>query len=89
VASDGALFGLVLVTVGLTVALIRWRPRAVREYFFNPIENGRTLLGALILIAGVITALNSGVAWMMLLALVGVAFATTYFYFEEPHKEIR
>ncbi len=87
--SDAILVTLSILTVLFTLALIRWRRQAVKEYFFNPIENGRTVLGAFILIAGVVTALKSGVAWMMLLALVGIAFGVAYLEYEQPHKEIR
>lgn len=87
--SDAVLATVAFLTVAVTLLLIRYRTEAVRRYFFKPIESGRLIFGAFILIAGVITALNSGVAWMMILGLVGIAFATAFFYFEEPHKDIR
>lgn len=87
--SDTLLAGLVIVTILGTVALLRLYPTATRRYFFEPIENGRTAAGAFFLVIGVIYALQSGVAWMVLLAIVGIAFAVSFIYFEEPHKEIR
>lgn len=87
--SDTLLAALVVVTIVVTWLLVRARPGDVRRYFFAPIENGRTVIGGLILLAGVITALQSGVAWMVMLALIGVAFAVTFVYYEEPHKDIR
>lgn len=80
---------LLVATVAVTLALIHIYPTAVRRRFFEPIEGMRTLLGALILVVGVWYALNTGVAWMVGLAIVGAAFITAFLYYEEPHKDIR
>lgn len=87
--SDAIVSLLAILTVVITLLLIRFRDGAVRRYFFNPIENGRILFGGLILVAGVITGLKSGVAYMVFLALIGIAFGTAFVYYEEPHKDIR
>jgi len=87
--SNTLVAGLVIVTVAVTVALIKLKPNALKRYWYQPIENGRTILGGLILAAGVVTFLYSGVAYLMLAALAGIAFAVTFVYYEEPHKDIR
>lgn len=80
---------LVAATIAVTILLAVKYPRLVRDSFLEPIESARTLFGLAIGILAVWYALNSGVAWMMGLALLGVAFVTAYVYFEEPHNDIR
>jgi cobalamin synthase len=87
--SDTVLATLVVVTILATVAAARLYPTATRAYFFEPIESARTVGGAVLLLFAVVTFLQSGVAWLMLVAILLLAFAVTFVYFEEPHKEIR
>lgn len=87
--SDTLVYGLVALTVLATLALARWYPTLVRDRFVEPIDGLRTLIGILVGIAFIWHALNSGVTWMILLALAGVAFVTGYLYFEQPHNDIR
>lgn len=82
-------FTLIVATVAMTLALIHFYPTAVRNNFFEPIEGMRTVFGVIILGAGVWYFLNTGVGWMIGIAIVGIAFVTAYLYYEEPHKEIR
>lgn len=88
-ADETLIIALVAVTIAVTGFLLARRPDTVRRYFFEPIENGRMIVGLLVLVLASWTFLRSGVAWLMLVALLGIAFAVTFVYFEEPHKEIR
>lgn len=88
-AGETVIVGLVAGTIVLTLFLLVRYPRAMRAYFFDPIEQGRLIIGLIILVVGAWTLLNSGVPYLMAFALVGVAFVTAYVYIEEPHQEIR
>lgn len=83
------LLGLVAVTVVITLLFAMFRTNAARGYLFDPIEKARTVIGGIIIVIGAWTALRSGVAWMMALALGAIAFVTLFVYFEEPHEDIR
>lgn len=87
--STTSLVLIVALTVAVTVVLLMSYPRTLRDYFFEPIENARTVLGLLIGAVSIYSALKSGVAWMMVLALGGIAFGVAFVYYREPHKEIR
>lgn len=88
-ADTSFLLGLVAVTVVLTLLFAMFRTNAARGYLFDPIEKARTVIGGIIIVIGAWTALRSGVAWMMALALGAIAFVTLFVYFEEPHEDIR
>ncbi|WP_373190025.1 hypothetical protein [Halolamina sp.] len=83
------LFGLIAVTVVVTLLIAMFRTKAAENYLFRPVEKARTVIGATVIIVGAWTALRSGVVWMMALALGAIAFVTLFVYFEEPHKEIK
>lgn len=87
--ANGSTFVLVALTAAATLVLAVQYPTLVRDRFVEPIESARTLFGLLIGVLAVWYALQSGVVWMMGLALIGVAFVTGYLFFEEPHKDIR
>lgn len=88
-ASSSLIIALVAATVLVTAALLIWRPLLVRDFFYEPIEQGRTILGLLLVSIGAWVALNSGVAYQMFIALLGIAFVVSYIYFEQPHEDIR
>lgn len=87
-ADTMTILGLVAVTVLASLLLAMFRGDTAQRMFMT-VEKGRTLIGALIIIVGAWTALRSGIAWMMALALGAIAFLTLFVYFEQPHKEIR
>lgn len=88
-ADTGLVLATAAATIVVTYLLTQMYTGRVRRLFFSPIERGRTVIGLVILVIGAWTLLRSGVAWMILIAIFGIAFATTFVYFEEPHKEIR
>jgi hypothetical protein len=88
-ASNTFIAGVVIATALLTLAAIMWREDLIRHHVFEPLEQGRTLIGLIVTGLGAWVALNSGVAWQMFIALGGIAFVVMYLYFEQPHEDIR
>jgi len=88
VADTSLLLGLVVSTVVISLLWATFRRESAHRLFLT-VERGRTLIGGVIIIVGSWTALRSGIAWMMALALGAIAFMTLFVYFEQPHKEIR
>lgn len=83
------ILAIVLVVVVLTGALIRLRPDVVRAYFYNPIEQGRTIGAAVFAAIFIWTQLQGGLGWTFIAAILLIAFAVAYIAYEEPHKDIR
>ncbi len=82
----------VLLVVGVivaTVLAIRWRSNVVRTYFFEPIDNGRTLGAAVLGSLIVFVWLQSGTPWKVLTSLLIIAFGVAYVVFEKPHRDIK
>lgn len=86
---DTIILGLVVGTIVLTLGLLIMYPDAMRQAFYEPLKRLRLLGGVLLLAVGSWVALNSGVAWQMGVALVGIAFVVAFVYYEEPHQDIR
>lgn len=83
------LMTIVAATVVATLLLAIFKEDTARQYLFHPVDQARTVIGALFITIGAWTALRSGVVWMMLLALGAIAFITLFIYFEQPHQQIR
>jgi hypothetical protein len=82
----------VLLVVGVivaTVLAIRWRKNVVRTYFFEPIENGRTLVAVVFGVLIVFVWLRSGTPWKVVSSLLLIAFGVAYIAFEKPHRDIK
>lgn len=80
---------LILVVTVVTALAIRWRSNVVRTYFFEPIDNGRTLVAALFGLVLVAVWIRSGTPWKVVTSLLIVAFAVSYVLFEQPHRDIK
>lgn len=79
----------ILGAIVVTLLAIKLRRDLVRTYFFDPLEQGRLLAGAVIAILLISTWIRSGVAWKTVTALLIVAFGVAFIVFEQPHKDIR
>lgn len=80
---------LVISVVALTAVAIYLRGDMVRAYFFEPLEQGRLAIGALVAILLVATWVRSGTPWKVLTALLLVAFVVAYIAYEQPHRDIK
>ena len=80
---------LILFVVVGTALAIRLRGDIVRAYFFEPLEQGRLLAGALLAVLIVATWIRSGTPWKVVTSLLLVAFAVAFLAFEQPHKDIK
>ncbi len=87
-ADTTTLIALVVTTILSSLFLATFRRESAYRLFLT-VEKGRTLIGAIVIVVGAWTALRSGIAWMMALALGAIGFMTLFVYFEQPHKEIR
>lgn len=82
-------FGVILLVVVGTALAIHFRGSMVRAYFFEPLEQGRLLAGALLAVLIVATWIRSGTPWKVVTALLIVAFAVAFIAFEQPHRDIK
>jgi hypothetical protein len=80
---------MVVGVVVVTTLAIRWRGDVVKTYFFQPIDNGRTLGAAALGLLLVAVWLQSGTPWKVLTSLLIIAFAVAYVAFEKPHRDIK
>lgn len=88
-AGDTIIIGLVVGTAVVTLGLLAMYPDRMRNLFYEPVQSARNVIGILLAAVASWVALNSGVAWQMGLALIGIAFVVAFVYFEEPHRDIR
>ena len=87
---DGNLAAALVIAVVLATSLaIYFRGDMVRAYFFEPLEQGRLLGGALLAILIVVTWVRSGTPWKVVTALLLVAFVVAFVAFEQPHRDIK
>lgn len=78
---------LTVLVVVLTWLVVSWRREPI-EAAYERGDQQRKLLTAVAVIVVAWTFIRSGDPWLMVLAVVGIAFATLYFAIEQPHKEV-
>lgn len=82
-------FAVILAVVLGTAVAIKFRGDVVRTYFFEPLEQGRLAVGAMLAVLIVATWIRSGTPWKVVTSLLLVAFAVAFIVFEKPHRDIK
>lgn len=82
---DAGLVFPVVATILLTLLVI-YRYTETVESAYNTFDYCRRIVGAIIVVLVAFTFLRSGNGMLFIIALGLIAFATIWFYVEQPHK---
>jgi uncharacterized membrane protein len=78
---------IIILTAAATVLLARNRQEQIKATY-QRFEFTRKLITAFGVLLIAWTFLNSGDPVLMIVAIVGIVFATTYWYVEQPHERV-
>lgn len=85
--SEAVAVGIIAGTILVTIVVVKLREQRVQEIYERQ-KFTRKLLAAIISLLIAWTFINSGNPWLIALAIILIAFATTYYVLERPDEKV-